>query len=855
MRNYFGRPLNNCFWLLVGTGISRRRLPSPSGRVGKEGLAGLLLVLFTLVAVGMACPAAARADGDLVMNVEVGFDGYAKPGQPLPLRVQIDNPGVEVNGILEVAATLDEGVQVLYTRDAKLPCGSKKLFTMYIPHGKGVNYQVRLKSGDEELVSQKVRPSMLDLREVAVGVLARDPATLNHLGALKLPNEKQLVSVIHMQGQYIPENTLVLDHLDVLVVNDFSSRTLSRPQVAAVQSWVERGGMLVLAGGSGWQKTFSTWPDALMPVEVEGSRSVKGLPALEDLYGSRLGGGAFVISEGKLQKGQVLAAEGKNPILVQTAVGKGNVFYLAFDLAAAPFAVWSGNQKMWPDLLSRCNPHGLITAPDVQVEMMNRRGYEMNWVLRSIPGTDLPSAKMLGGLFVVYILVLGPGVYLLLRKMDRREWGWVVVPVLAIVFFTSIYFAGFKGKGRDVFTNIISLVQLEPDSRYAQATSYLGVFAPTHSNYQVSLAGEQLVNMLPSDRGYDGMRIDGSGPDQEVVAAIHQGQDTRISFASSTRWSMRGVQAVDVVTSPGRIESQLTAGRGGVTGTVTNRTGKTLTDCVVFNQYGYQSLGKMAPGQSEEVNLCPRISLQNFAPFYYRMFQTYPINYPRWARDQYTMEPGQQVFQRLMDVTIGPTLGMVDNTLVFVGRSDEGIEGLLAQKQPGKTYYQTVYTSSLQVDLLDAGREIDLPIGLVNGRMVAVEGQGMMRDGQGYNLNNGTATFQVDLPFDFKQVIIDELVLVAPVGESRMTTWVDMNIYNWSTGQWDKVKYQPLGNTLQDSSYVSEKGTIRVKIGAQKANQYVYLQGVTVSLKGHYRDGVPHSSEPSENGSVSEGRL
>ena len=39
-----------------------------------------------------------------------------------------------------------------------------------------------------------------------------------------------------------------------------------------------------------------------------------------------------------------------------------------------------------------------------------------------------------------------------------------------------------------------------------------------------------------------------------------------------------------------------------------------------------------------------------------------------------------------------------------------------------------------------------MPVGrwinaLVNGRMVAVEGQ-YDEDGQGYNLNNGTATFQ-----------------------------------------------------------------------------------------------------------------
>ena len=82
----------------------------------------------------------------------------------------------------------------------------------------------------------------------------------------------------------------------------------------------------------------------------------------------------------------------------------------------------------------------------------------------------------------------GAGSLSIIEETGPARVGWVVIPVLAIMFFVSIYFAGFKGKGRDVFTNVVSLVQLEPDSRYAQATSYWGVCS-TRSNYQVSLAG------------------------------------------------------------------------------------------------------------------------------------------------------------------------------------------------------------------------------------------------------------------------------------------------------------------------------------------------------------------------------
>ena len=57
----------------------------------------------------------------------------------------------------------------------------------------------------------------------------------------------------------------------MIVVDNFATRTLSNRQVVALQTWVNRGGVLIEVGGANWEKTLAPLPKTLVPVTVQGT--------------------------------------------------------------------------------------------------------------------------------------------------------------------------------------------------------------------------------------------------------------------------------------------------------------------------------------------------------------------------------------------------------------------------------------------------------------------------------------------------------------------------------------------------------------------------------------------------------
>ena len=65
----------------------------------------------------------------------------------------------------------------------------------------------------------------------------------------------------------------------------------------------------------------------------------------------------------------------------------------------------------------------------------------------SLPSLALPP---IGGLIMLlfgYILLIGPINYLVLRRLDRRDWAWLTMPVLIVVFAVGAYAFGSALRG------------------------------------------------------------------------------------------------------------------------------------------------------------------------------------------------------------------------------------------------------------------------------------------------------------------------------------------------------------------------------------------------------------------------
>lgn len=213
-------------------------------------------------------------------------------------------------------------------------------------------------------------------------------------------------------------------------------------------------------------------------------------------------------------------------------------------------------------------------------------------------GTELTEAVLGGGsveappfanvaLFLgIYLLVIVPGQYLLLRRFDKREWAWGTTPILACGFAVVAYQFGSQGRSQQSYHNLASVIELTANQNKADVTAAIGIYSPTRAPYNVFFGSDARFASL------------GSGG-----LTIHQGENGEQSLRNFAipQWSMRAAVAETTLTMGEGVQASLTRKGDWVAGMVVNRTGHVLTGAVLYSPSGQISLGTMVPGASEKV--------------------------------------------------------------------------------------------------------------------------------------------------------------------------------------------------------------------------------------------------------------
>ena len=91
-------------------------------------------------------------------------------------------------------------------------------------------------------------------------------------------------------------------------------------------------------------------------------------------------------------------------------------------------------------------------------------------------------------------MLVGPINYLVLRRLDRREWAWVTMPVLIVVFSVGAFGLGRALKGSDTIVNTIAIVRGAAGAESGLGQVYVGVFSPSRRTFDVRVGGGALLS-------------------------------------------------------------------------------------------------------------------------------------------------------------------------------------------------------------------------------------------------------------------------------------------------------------------------------------------------------------------------
>jgi hypothetical protein len=212
----------------------------------------------------------------------------------------------------------------------------------------------------------------------------------------------------------------------------------------------------------------------------------------------------------------------------------------------------------------------------------------LSLALATDAGLKSPRLPWLIAFLVVYILLVGPVSFLVLRRCRRPELLWVVIPALSLVFAATSYGIGSAGRSLRLVHGTI----VDTSTPGGTALSYVGV-----------LAGGQGTITLDAPNGWVMQRFNDlqsppPGADTVGLKAVPLTRGIHGSIGLNA-----GQFAIVDASGPAAVSGQLAVtARSTVTGaegTVTNTTGYGLQDVTVLIGPAGADIGSLKPGEQK----------------------------------------------------------------------------------------------------------------------------------------------------------------------------------------------------------------------------------------------------------------
>jgi hypothetical protein len=474
----------------------------------------------------------------------------------------------------------------------------------------------------------------IDSSALFIGVMAGTPGD----SAWLVPAIQQQVTthVARLSAATLDPVPEALAALDLIVLTNVDTSQLDRAQLSALERYVRNGGSLLEIGGPSWQQTLRPLPATLLPGRLVGTRILADLHSLLPLgsigpsagtAGSQPSGSqTAAVSILSHPSGTILAGQAGVPLVVREILGRGDIEYLAFDPALDPVQRWNGASSLLRHLVAAAAPLAISRTWSPQgfrsrfLRLFSTMALTQE--LSNLPPATLPLLTIFALLTLVYVLILGPANFLVLRWINRQHLAWITIPALALSFLGSAFGITAHLRGSAVQLNSIGMITLDgsadptpgprvptrgtPTGEYP-ATFYLGLVAPLPGDYRLTYNAAALPAPIPQVT-LDGFSFRSASTlhDTPLGLRLQEGSQTGVTFLSMKRWSMRDVALNTTVHIPGTIQSDLGLNaQGDIAGRIRNGTNLDLLDPVIVAGQTVTHLPNIVAGATIQARVRP----------------------------------------------------------------------------------------------------------------------------------------------------------------------------------------------------------------------------------------------------------
>ena len=324
-----------------------------------------------------------------------------------------------------------------------------------------------------------------------IGILCDDPSALDYLTTYNQiysyysfsNNNSQNWESQPLMGSELTDG-ITLNTLSMIVVDDFDISSLKKEEITAIEEWVNEGGILVIGTGENGDKTF----DAFDPQMMEASLASR-LPY--DDYSYYANSGYIMFSD--INYGASYVQNMARDARMKKA-GRGGIVLAQFALTDPDL----DRNYFAEDLFN--NTSTFFSTAYIKNYVFSE--YELERVFGVMQGQAKLNAGLLTAIVVIYVILVGPILYLILKKFDKREKIWYAVPALSLAFVFLVFIAS---RGFSVRSRMFETIRVAKADGSGQEADYIFGFSASQKPWTITLDDEMQTAgpMLLEDDYFD----------------------------------------------------------------------------------------------------------------------------------------------------------------------------------------------------------------------------------------------------------------------------------------------------------------------------------------------------------------
>ena len=818
---------------------------------------GFLWVLALCVAALM--PFCALADGSAALEAEMGYGGAVTYVRTLPVRVRLTNTGADASGMLVMDVNRGDNQFDRYQMPLSIAAGSTLEATLpVVLTQRQKTYTVSWMVDDQTVAQREITPAQVIAPSGFIvgtlGAQAQDFAYMNISKGSDPLSRGEYWTAVPLDEAVFPSDVEGLRFFDMLAVDGFDMSALSDQQRGVLDLWIKEGGIVLVGGGAGAAAAFpyfEQYTGISAGKLADGGDISSVLLKAFGTAGTPLGQSVMTVE----LEGASGHAVGEEPLIDTTRVEEGYVLTAAFALAEKPLSGWLGKNVVWQRMLI-ANTQGRYKAV---MQSRQNNSYlsrdtayaDSNVTQRiGVPGDGaLVLPLVILGLFV---LLAGFGSYWLLKRLDRREWMWAVVPALAAAASLALWGASEGLSLNDPIAVYYTVVKVDENG---VADSYSAVTAAQAERGPLTVsAGNGEVDIA----SYASYYVNSNSAPQDSAAQLRltstYGQDTSVTFPGQGTWN----ESYSFL-----VRDAVTEDMSGVHGscrwegdsllcTVTNGSLIPLYDGVVLTDRGFAAVGELLPGQSATVTLKPDLQRAPGQPSRtdpvrdgvlltgadLNSYSVYDFIERYAALDERRMTAGEYNEAYLRRALMNQrNYGMDGAMFLFVGFSDELAElDLSINDQPVS---RTARRGVVQVDLSYDPVAEDGSVRFLRGQLpayeAAAEGEGRPVRGEMLSRDRYRSFALITSPiFAFDVSAIPkgfELTGMDIAGRYAYYSY-KVTLYDPATGEWKEFKTY----TMDPSTGVGTAQCVLPELEAYVTDGYLYARFETYGTVESYNE-------------------